>query len=76
MNAYESTECESIDPEPRTRRALEQYLTVLDDVGRAKGADGLFLVVSQSGKEYLVDALAGRCECKDHEYRGVECKHI
>ena len=67
---------ESIDLEPRTERALTQYLTVLADVGRATGADDLFLVVSQSGSEYLVDTREGRCECDDHHYRGVRCKHL
>lgn len=67
---------ESIELEPRTERALTQYLTVLADVGRAKGADDLFLVVSQSGSEYLVDTREGRCECDDHHYRGVRCKHL
>ena len=55
---------------------VKQYLTVLADVGRAKGADDLFLVVSQSGTEYLVDRREGRCTCPDHEHRGVRCKHL
>jgi hypothetical protein len=74
MIDYESDANERIDS--RTERALTQYLTVLGDVGRAKGADGLFLVVSQSGSEYLVDTRKGRCECDDHHYRGVRCKHL
>lgn len=60
----------------RDVRALEEYLTVLDDVGRARGAAELYVVVSQSGSEYLVDAREGACECPDHEHRGVRCKHI
>lgn len=62
----------------RDRRALTQYLTVLEDVGRARGGDELYLVVSQSGKEYLVNARAGTCECKDAEYRDPVggCKHV
>jgi hypothetical protein len=67
---------ESIDLDERDVRALTQYLTVLDDYDRARGADDLYMVVSQSGDEYLVDARAGRCECPDHEYRGVRCKHL
>lgn len=62
--------------EPRDLRALTEYLTVLDDVGRVRGADGLYLVVSQSGKEYLFDAHEGACECPDAQYRGVRCKHV
>lgn len=57
-------------------RALSQYLTVLDDIGRVRGAPNLYLVVSQSGSEYLVDARGGACECPDHEYRDRICKHI
>jgi hypothetical protein len=72
MTDYEPDGNERID----SRRALTEYLTVLDDVGRAKGADDLFLVVSQSGSEYLVDRREGRCTCPDHEYRGVRCKHL
>ncbi|MDQ2072829.1 hypothetical protein RBH20_09810 [Haloarcula sp. H-GB4] len=60
----------------RTRRALEQYLTVTPDVGQARGAEGIALVTSQSGSEYIVDTLEGRCECRDAEYRDVVCKHI
>ena len=74
MTTNEPNGNERIDS--RTERALTQYLTVLADVGRAKGADDLFLVVSQSGSEYLVDTREGRCECDDHHYRGVRCKHL
>ena len=51
MNHYEPTEVEDTDLEPRTERALTEYLTVLEDVDRAAGADGLYLVVSQSRAE-------------------------
>ena len=60
----------------RDVRALTQYLTVLDDVGRARDAEDLYLVVSESGNEYLVDARAGTCECPDHRYRECRCKHL
>ena len=41
-------------------------------------ADGLYLVVSQSGSEYLVDYRTGRCGCPDAEHRDSEggCKHV
>lgn len=66
---------DSIDD--RTRRALEQYLTVTPDVGQARGVEGIALVTSgESGSEYVVDALEARCECRDAEYRDVQCKHI
>lgn len=75
MTTYESIADESIDLDERDIRALTQYLTVLEDQGRVCGADDLYLVVSQSGSEYLVDARERTCECPDHEYRGVHCKH-
>lgn len=61
--------------EPRTLRAINQTFSVLPEIGRAKGADDLYLVVSESGKEYLVDARNGSCECPDAMHRDVRCKH-
>jgi hypothetical protein len=45
-------------------------------VGRARHAEDLYVVVSDSGRAYLVDAREGRCECDDHFYRGARCTHI
>ena len=61
----------------RDVRALTEYHTVLSDLGRVKDADGLYLVVSQSGKEYLVDTHDGSCECPDSQYHNPAggCKH-
>jgi hypothetical protein len=73
-----ANDADCTDVEDRTRQALEQYLSVTPDVGRAKGADGLVTVTSESGKSYLVDVAAGRCECPDDEYRLDDdelCKH-
>lgn len=66
------------DLEKRTRRALEQYLTVLDDVDAAAGADDLYVVVSESGSQYCVDARGGSCTCPDAEHRDPDggCKHV
>lgn len=64
-----------IGPDPRTLRALTETMSVLPEIGRAKGADDLYLVVSSSGKEYLVDARDWSCECPDATYRDVRCKH-
>lgn len=60
------------------RRALTEYLSVLDNLGRVRDAEGMFLVVSQSGREYLVDGEQGTCVCEDYQYRGHErpCKHV
>lgn len=60
----------------RHTKALTEVMTALQNQGRVRGADGLFLVVSSSGREYLVDAEVGRCECDDYRYREAECKHI
>lgn len=69
----------------RRQRALEEYLTVTPDLGPARAADGLVIVTSQSGREYLVDVEVGRCQrkdgatCPDQEYNlddGDVCKHI
>ena len=68
----------SIDIEPRDVRALTQYLTVLPEHGRARNAEGLYVVVSESGSSYLVDARQGACECPDARYRDPDggCKHV
>ena len=75
MSTNDLTQLESIDT--RDARALTQYLTVLDDVGRARHAPELYLVVSESGSEYLVDTRGeGACECADHRHRDARCKHL
>jgi hypothetical protein len=48
----------------------------LDVVGVVRDAADMYLVVSQSGREYIVDGREGHCSCADHERRGVACKHI
>lgn len=65
------------EADERDVRAVTQYLTVLDDVGQAAGADDLYQVVSESGKSYTVDARSGVCECPDATHRNPEggCKH-
>jgi hypothetical protein len=73
VNGHDDSRTELDD---RTERALTEYLSVLPDTGRAAGADDLFLVVSQSGSEYLVDTRLGACECPDHEHRDARCKHL
>lgn len=50
-------------------------MTVLDDVGWAPRRGDLYLVVSESGSECLVDTRLGSCVCADSQYCGVECKH-
>jgi hypothetical protein len=71
-----SDEPQATDLDDRDLRALEECLTVLDDLDRAAAHDDEYLVVSQSGKEYLVNTTHGECECPDHEYRDARCKHL
>ncbi|MCD2204391.1 hypothetical protein [Halobacterium sp. KA-6] len=61
--------------EKRDADALTEPMTVLDDIGRARDAPDLYVVVSSSGASYLVDHREGRCECADSFYRGTTCKH-
>lgn len=78
MQEYETAEGKSTASEldPRDRRALTEYLTVLPDEGDACGADGMYVVVSESGSTYTVDVREGACTCPDFQYRDVECKHL
>jgi len=61
--------------EERTVKAATEYLTV-HGTGIARDTPGLYKVTSQSGSEYTVDLYQGACDCPDHEYRDVRCKHI
>ena len=76
MSTNKSDAYESIDP--RTRRALEESLSVLTPQGTPVTDPDrtLVAVVSHSGNEYRVDLRDGRCTCPDHKHRGVECKHL
>jgi len=62
--------------EPRTRRALEEYLTVTPcDIGD----EYIVEVHSQSGETYIVDAVEGNCNCEDAMYNlddDEDCKHV
>jgi hypothetical protein len=67
----------------RDVRALTNPMTVLDDVDpvadelpAVAGERGVYLVVSHSGAEHVVDAIEPRCSCSDFEYRDVRCKHL
>lgn len=58
--------------------ALTEIMSVLEDVGRVRGAAGLYLVVSESGGTYTVDARSDACDCPDAEHRQPDggCKHV
>lgn len=79
-NKSRVTADDSIDIEPRTRRALEEPLTVvaLDGTPVEDPGATVVLVVSHSGEQYRVDARAGVCECPDSEHRDPDggCKHV
>jgi len=62
----------------RDAAALTECMSVLDDVGWAKGGPGLYLVVTESGACYRVDHQEERCNCSDQFYRNPSggCKHI
>jgi predicted nucleic acid-binding Zn finger protein len=66
----------------RDRRALTEHISVCPDVGEARGAPGLFVVVGEhGGGEYLVDTHEGACTCPDAEYNLPDgdretCKHV
>ena len=70
MQTIDAERQESTDLEERDVRALTEYMTTLP-----LGGD-VYLVTTQSGSEYRVDAREGRCTCPDHQYREVECKHL
>jgi hypothetical protein len=67
-----------VDLDRRDAAALTEYMIVLEDVGDAREADSLYVVVAQSGREYTVDAETGACECDDAFYRDPDggCKHV
>lgn len=76
MAVAQHQDSDDTDVDNLDRRALEQYLTVLEDQGRVRGCPDLYLVVSESGCEYLVNAKPWACECADHQFRDRLCKHI
>lgn len=79
MSNEDSETKDSIEVERRTRRALEECMTVLPNHGRADGAADLFVVIGENENgQYLVDARSQSCECKDAKYRDPDggCKHL
>ncbi|KDE58324.1 hypothetical protein EL22_05580 [Halostagnicola sp. A56] len=79
MAVAQSADLEVLDD--RDGRALTTPMTVIEDAGIVRGADGVFEVTSASGREYIVDIDApadARCSCDDQKYRRPDggCKHI
>lgn len=78
MTDSDAADRESIDA--RDVRALTEYMTVLEDVGEARDAPGLYTVVGQNGGTYTVDARTGACTCPDARHNLPDgdretCKH-
>lgn len=76
MSASTQTADELTDDQKLDERAATQILSVLEYVGRVRDVPGQWLVVSESGKEYLVDGRLPACECPDARYRDRKCKHM
>jgi len=60
---------DSDESDQRDTRALTECMTVLPETGQARGAPDLFVVVSASGREYLVDTREDACNCPDAMHR-------
>ena len=63
----------------REVRALTTPMTVIDDCGVVRDADGMYEITTDSGRSYIVDMHGDnspRCSCKDYQFRGGSCKHI
>lgn len=66
------------DLDSRSISALTELLFAFDDLGWAADAPGCWIVFSETGREYRVDAETGACTCDDAFYRRPEggCKHV
>jgi predicted nucleic acid-binding Zn finger protein len=74
MNVTSHDDKNVSDVEPRTLRALEEYMTVLPEEGT-----GLCKVYTESGSEYTVDPHDGACTCPDMRHNlghNESCKHV
>jgi len=76
----DNSDNESIELEPRTRRALEESMSVLtpDFFPVTDKTRSVLSVTTGSGSTYHVDVREGRCTCPDQEHRNPEggCKHL
>ncbi len=80
MESINDSGQDSSDIEPRTRRALEESMSVLTPDFHPIDNDSrtVVSVTTGSGSSYTVDAAAGRCTCPDYQRRQPDggCKHI
>jgi len=75
MTEFDSAAVKSAALDDRSVRALTEKMSVCSGVGQARDAPEMYLVTTESGSEYLVDAHEGRCTCPDSQHRDVRCKH-
>jgi hypothetical protein len=76
MTAAAGTVIEPLDD--RDVRALTECMSTLSDIEWIADAEGLYLVVSQSGRSYTVEVETSACTCDDAFYRQPTggCKHV
>jgi hypothetical protein len=76
----DNDELDSSDIEPRTRRALEESMSVLTPDFQPIDNNSLTVVsvTTGSGSTYTVDVREGRCTCPDQTHRQPDggCKHL
>jgi hypothetical protein len=79
MFGFERESQDSIDINPRLRRALEEPLSVVSTEGTPVDGDASIVSVeSHTGESYTVDVREGRCNCRDAQYNlgdDQRCKH-
>ena len=79
QNGHDSHDSQTPTLSDRERRALSECMTVVPDVGVARGAPGMYRVVGENGSTYTVDTDEGACTCPDFEYNlsgDDQCKHL
>lgn len=62
-----------------TLRALNGFIIANTNLQVEKNGEDVYTVKSQSSqKEYTITKVLGswKCECADHTFRNVKCKHI
>ena len=76
MTAAVDTVIEPLDD--RDVKALTEYMSVLPHVRSTEKQDGMYSVVSESGRTYTVDVDLGACDCDDAFYRQPDggYKHV
>lgn len=67
----------TISPTNQNFHRYEQAFQILEGNGVQMISTNEAMVQSQnSSKKYRVNILEKTCECPDHQFRNVECKHL